>query len=160
MFQDPFPTDIIPSIHYVDDITYLEKVGRRYFSLIHNKIVIIEYIDDKKKLNIYSENIEYSKNEMFSLLKLIRDGEEKDFIHIQVKGFQDMEYYYFCYGIHDDYFLIINENGSEEISIYEFLEKDIKIMNGDDMFIEKLRNVLESKYESWKVQKILDTILV
>lgn len=160
LFQDSFPADIIPSHNFVDDITYLEKVGRRYFTLIHNKIVIVEYIDEKKKLNIYSENIDFSKNEMFSLLKLIRDGEEKDFIHIQVKGFEDMEYYYFCYGIQDDHFLIINENGSEEISIFEFLEKDIKIMNGNEIFIERLKKVLDSKYESWKVDEILDTILV
>ncbi|MBR2828082.1 MAG: hypothetical protein IKE70_02495 [Bacilli bacterium] len=160
LFQDSFPMDIIPSNHLVDDISYLEKVGRRYFSLIHGKIIIVEYIDDKKKINIYSENLNYSKNEMFSLLKLIREGIEKEFIHIQVKGYQDMEYYYFCYGIHDENFLIINENGSEEISIFEFIQKDIKIMNEDDTFKEELKRILNTKYESKKVEELLKMILV
>ena len=139
------------------DIEYLEKIGRKYFVVKDGLVSIVEYIEDKKIINIYSEEDNIDED-IDLILKSIINKEMKEFIKIKMNYFDDNVYYY-CFDVRDNNFLIINEDGYEERNIFDLIKQDIKIISGSEEFINKLKDVLEEKFEDFKVEEILDAIL-
>ncbi len=141
-----------------NQVSYLEKVGNRYYAIVKNHIIIIEEYKDKKIVNIYAEEINPLGEEVYSVFQDIFLGKEKKFIHICIDQ-SNQDAYYFCYGIKEDKFLVFDEEGKEELSIYDSLNHSIHIKNSDKNFIKKYRKVLEDKYIDEKVEEYINKII-
>ena len=152
--------NLIPKKHKSKkEIDYLEKIGNKYFGIISGKLTIIEMIEEKRLLNIYSKEKDYL-DDAYYLLKDIILNKDKKFIQIQMNDEKGDTYTYYTFGIQDDHFLILNEDGYEEIPVYHFIQPNIQILYSNEEFRIKLRKVLEEKYIDEKVEEILKTILV
>lgn len=92
-------------LNLINDIKvdYLERVNGKYFAIINSNIIIIEYINSKKILNLYCNNSDSMEIYFYIVLKYIR---EEKFIKFNRIKFLDNKYY-LCYGYNDEGLMVI-----------------------------------------------------
>lgn len=123
-------------------ITYLEEVGGKYFSIISNHIVIIDY----NKCGIINTfcNCEDYYDYVYTVIEAIRDDVIKPFSKIQVsdKNKKNIVQYYLCYGVSKKGIKVIH--GCEEKLLPFSLYKDgfIKFISDDNKFEEAIKKII------------------
>ena len=139
------------------EVSYLERVGNRYYAFLSSKIVILEYLSSKKLLNIYCPFSSLGE-EIYSVIQRIREEKFSDFYHL--RRVQDthssLDDYYFCCGVGEDGLLVLDRCDIFTISYRDIMEKKVQIMNGDTFLFEEIRKYLLKKYEDFKVEEVLN----
>lgn len=155
-FLDLFSEDIVNSCKYsLNDVSFLERVGNRYYAVINNEWVCIHYIDSLNKMNIYSGQYSVLGEEIFIVLKAIIEEKFHSFYHLSIL---DEDEVYLCYGFSNGNFLVVSSLKST-ISILDYSYSNISISDYDEVLINHLKEYLSEKYEDFKVKEILQSIL-
>lgn len=141
-------------LNYASDIkiNYLEMVNGKYFGIINERIIILEYIHSKKILNLYC-SIDDAAIELYFyvIIKNIRLEKFIKFTKIRLFGNK----YYLCFGYDKDGLKVIE---GDSIKILEWK----LITDGSIKFISKIdNNILEgiNKYldlDSDSMKDIID----
>ena len=126
------------------DVSYLEKANGMYFGIIENDLVIIDYICNKKLLNLYCTNADYKKY-FYSCLMAIRKEKFNDYYKLMVVDKKDdfemtnvIAKYYLCYGIKNDCFQIIEGTSTSLLPINKYRDGLVKIIGENNHELEKL----------------------
>ena len=123
-----------------EKIEFLERVNGKYYAVIGNHLIVIEYNDNQKILNIFCDkkDLVYS-NLVYQVLTSIKNHQEKRFFKIRIVSKKDA-YNYLCLGIEKDKIKIIKENKLRTVPLNKWKKKDITI-------IEDKNNILKEKIE-------------
>lgn len=154
-FSDLFDKEYI---YKKDSIDYLEVIGNKYYGIVNNKLIIVEYLEGLKILNIYSGKCDILGEEVYNVLEAILDKYEKDFYHLKFIDDNNREVYYLCYGIEDDYFKIVDFKNNHKLSMKYISKERIKISNCDSNLVKKIKNYLSKTYEDFKVDELVNYI--
>lgn len=138
-------TKYFPSLQNEKDfkqgnISFLEQVNGKYYAIIDNHLLVIEYSNNQKLLNIFCDDkdLVYS-NYTYQVLDAIKNQEEKRFFKIRVEKAKDT-YNYLCLGIEKKRLKIIKENKLSHLSLTRLKEEDITILEDQE---NKLKTELE-----------------
>ena len=167
-----FPKTVINRHKYkLDDISYIEKIGYRYYMILNDEIFIIDYDNFKFDLNIYSGKYDSLGDEIYVFVKAIQNNVEKKLTRIKVCKETDDFYsvndnsanYYLCYGINkdveNDYLKIINF-GTDHLLDMELVKKKlVKVEYCDDNFYNDLEKYLNDIYEKDRVDELMKFII-
>ena len=154
----------------LDDISYIEKIGYRYYMILNDEVFIIDYDNFKLKLSIYSGKYDSLGDEIYIFLKAIQNNIEKKFNRIKVcKNTDDFDLenknidYYLCYGIkkdvETDYLKIINFGYNHLLDIDMVKKKLVKVEYCDDEFYNNLVFYLNEIYEKDRVNELMKFII-
>lgn len=155
-FLDLFLEDIVNNCKYsLEDVSFLERVGNRYYAVINNEWVCVHYIDSLNKMNIYSGKYPVLGEEIFIVLKAIIEEKFHSFYHLSIL---DEDEVYLCYGFTNGNFLVVSSLKST-ISIRDYSYNNICISDYDGILIKELEEYLSERYEDFKVKEILQSIL-
>lgn len=152
------------------DISFLEKIGYRYYMILNDELFIIDYDNFKFDLNIYSGKYDSLGDEIYIFVKAIQNNIEKKLTRIKVcKNTEDFNSvdkdceYYLCYGIHrdveEDYLKIINFSTDHLLNMDLVKKKLVKVEYCDDNFYNDLIAYLSEKYEKNRVEELMDFII-
>ena len=126
------------------DVSYLEKANGMYFGIIENDLVIVDYIGNKKLLNLYCTNEDYKKY-LYSCLIAIREEKFNDYYKLMVVDKkEDFEMtnvvakYYLCYGIKNDCFQIIEGTSTSLLPVNKYRDGLVKIIGENNHELEKM----------------------
>lgn len=163
-----FSNDVIKRKKYsFDDISFLEKTGNRYYAIIKDKLVVIDYMAGKNIFNVSSGVFEPLGDEVYIIAKAIKENIEKPFYRLQVTFEETSEYsetklvkYYLCYGISDLDFKIVNNDCDENLTLDLIKKGRIKIMGTDSNLKNRIKSYLEETYEDKRVKEIMDSVLI
>lgn len=125
-------------------IQFLEYVNGKYFAVIEKHLLVIEYNDHQKLLNIYCDkkDLVYS-NYTYQVLNAIQNHQEKKFYKIKIVGKQDI-YNYLCLGVEKEKLKIIKKNKLKTLSLHKLKKEDIMILEDFNHELEeKIEEVLE-----------------
>lgn len=159
--EDLFDEKVIKNCKYkFTDIEFLEGVGERYYSIINDKIIIIDFSKFNNLINISSPNYYSLGEEVYIIMKAIFDKIEKRFYRLMVANdkqdfLEDRANYYLCYGVEDDFFKVVNSN-NEKLELDLLKKERVKILNPDRELEEKLKSYLSEKYEDKLVDEIIN----
>lgn len=159
MFND----DVINNCKYTyDDIVCLERFNSKYYGVINNKRFIFEEVIGSDSLNIYSENSSPIGEEVFILMKAIRDGIIKKFNRLEVsleKNFSKcLVLYSYDVSVYDKKFLVFNKLLDKEVTFSLMENKCLKVTFCSDEFKNKIIKYIEDKYEKDKAKELVDFI--
>ena len=159
MFND----DVINNCKYTyDDIVCLERFNSKYYGVINNKRFIFEEVIGSDSLNIYSENSSPIGEEVFILMKAIRDGIIKKFNRLEVsleKNFSKcLVLYSYDVSVYDKKFLVFNKLLDKEVTFSLMENKCLKVIFCSDEFKNKIIKYIEDKYEKDKAKELVDFI--
>ena len=142
LVNDDFSTLLFDTSE-VYEVLFLEFIGGKYFAIVNNVLVVVEY-NPRKILNLYCSSDDDSY--IYSVLVAIRNKSYKKFYKLMVVDDKhDFEVgvaeYYLCYGLEKDKFLIISGDKLETLdkSLYE--DGLIKILDSDLELDEKLGKI-------------------
>ncbi len=142
LVNDDFSTLLFDTSE-VYEVLFLEFIGGKYFAIVNNVLVVVEY-NPRKILNLYCSSDDDSY--IYSVLVAIRNKSYKKFYKLMVVDDKhDFEVgvaeYYLCYGLEKDKFLIISGDklGALDKSLYE--DGLIKILDSDLELDEKLGKI-------------------
>lgn len=142
LVNDDFSTLLFDTSE-VHEVLFLEFIGGKYFAIVNNVLVVVEY-NPRKILNLYCSSDDDSY--IYSVLVAIRNKSYKKFYKLMVVDDKhDFEVgvaeYYLCYGLEKDKFLIISGDklGTLDKSLYE--NGLIKILDSDLELDEKLGKI-------------------
>ena len=123
-------------------ITYLEELNGKYFSIISNHIVIIDY-DKYGIINTFCDCEDYY-DYVCTVIEAIREGIFKPFTKIQVsdKNKKSVSQYYLCYGVSKKGIKVLH--GCYEKLLPLSIHKDglIKIISDDNKFEEAIEKII------------------
>ena len=170
--KELFPKQVINRHKYkFDDISFIEKIGYRYYMILKDELFIIDYDNFKFDLNVYSGNHDSLGDEIYIFVKAIQNNIEKKLTRLKVcKNTEDFNSlddnvanYYLCYGIHkdveDDYLKVVNFSTDHLLDMDLLKKKLVKIEYCDDKFYNELVDYLNEKYEKKRVEELLDFII-
>lgn len=128
LFKDKF-NDIFSKKDIVDlNVDFLEKINNRYYSVVSDTIIIVEYNSRFKILNIYCDDYDNNISKIYSVLRDITLEKFKCFYKIITKE----DIHYLCYGNDGDYLKVIDGVSSKKIvcnNIYIEYDKDNYLEN-------------------------------
>ena len=92
------------------NLSFLESVNGKYYAIIENHLLIIEYNDHAKILNIFCDdkNLVYSSY-TYQVLKAIKNNIEKAFLKVKVLE-KEEKYNYLCLGVDKKRLQVIKDN--------------------------------------------------
>ena len=126
-------------------IDFLEKVNGKYYAIIENHLIIIEYNNKKKILNIYCDqsNLVYS-NEVYQVLMGIKEQKEEKFYKIKVIDKKNNQNFnYLCLGITDKEIVVIEKDKIMKKSLKTLKDLEIKVLEDKNNKLQKeLRKVM------------------
>lgn len=142
LVNDDFSTLLFDTSE-VHEVLFLEFIGGKYFAIVNNVLVVVEY-NPRKILNLYCSSDDDSY--IYSVLVAIRNKSYKKFYKLMVVDDKhDFEVgvaeYYLCYGLEKDKFLIISGDklGTLDKRLYD--DGMIKILDSDLELDEKLGKI-------------------
>lgn len=158
-----FNGSVIDNCKYsYDDISYLERVNSKYYGIVNDKRFIFEEIMGSDLLNIYSENSSPIGDEVFILMKAIRDGIVKKFNKLEVSLEKDFSksYILYSYGIDvfDKRFLIFNKLLDKDVTFSLMENKCLKVIECSSDFKSSIIKYIDDKYEKDKVDELIKFI--
>lgn len=142
LVNDDFSTLLFDTSE-VHEVLFLEFIGGKYFAIVNNVLVVVEY-NPRKILNLYCSSDDDSY--IYSVLVAIRNKSYKKFYKLMVVDDKhDFEVgvaeYYLCYGLEKDKFLIISGDKLENLDKRLYEDGLIKILDSDLELDEKLGKV-------------------
>lgn len=161
-----FEDDIVKKTKYTyDDIDFIECIGNRWYAIVDDNLIIIDYFEFNNLLNVsIPDNVDPHGDEVYIVLKAIKNNCVKEFYRLMVVDNKlefingDDAKYYLCYGIDGDKFKLVNSKENIELGL---LEKEcVKIRNVDSLLEEQLRKILSIKYENVRIDELLRFSLV
>ncbi len=149
-----------------NDIKFIENVGNRYYAFINNGLIIIDYSNYKYLLNISSKEFNALSEEVYIVLKAIKEKLEKKFYRLMVttdsKNFEDKYNneinFYLCYGIENNSFCLVNSVNIIELDLIK--RKCVKVLNGNILLENKVREFLTCSYDKNLVEEIMEFTFV
>lgn len=151
-----FTEKIVNNCKYLlKDVSFLERVGNKYYAVINNEWVCIHYIDSLNKMNIYSGQYPVLGEEIFIVLQAIIKEKFHSFYHLSIL---DEDEVYLCYGFSNGNFLVVSSL-KRTISIRDYSYNNISLSDYDEVLIKKIEEYLSERYEDFKVKEILQSIL-
>ena len=135
-----FPSTRDESNYLEGKIEFLEYVNGKYYAIIDEHLLVIEYNRNQKILNIYCDDkkLVYSTY-TYQVLKAIQNNMEKRFYKIKVTDKNDT-YNYLCLGIDKKKLKVIKGNKLKTLALRRFNMHDITILEDDE---GKLKEELE-----------------
>lgn len=142
LVNDDFSTLLFDTSE-VHEVLFLEFIGGKYFAIVNNVLVVVEY-NPRKILNLYCSSDDDSY--IYSVLVAIRNKSYKKFYKLMVVDDKhDFEVgvaeYYLCYGLEKDKFLIISGDKLETLDKRLYDDGLIKILDSDLELDEKLGKI-------------------
>ncbi len=142
LVNDDFSTLLFDTSE-VHEVLFLEFIGGKYFAIVNNVLVVVEY-NPRKILNLYCSSDDDSY--IYSVLVAIRNKSYKKFYKLMVVDDKhDFEVgvaeYYLCYGLEKDKFLIISGDKLETLDKRLYEDGLIKILDSDLELDEKLGKI-------------------
>lgn len=142
LINDDFSTLLFDTSE-VHEVLFLEFIGGKYFAIVNNVLVVVEY-NPRKILNLYCSSDDDSY--IYSVLVAIRNKSYKKFYKLMVVDDKhDFEVgvaeYYLCYGLEKDKFLIISGDKLETLDKRLYEDGLIKILDSDLELDEKLGKI-------------------
>ncbi len=110
------------------NLTFLEKVNGKHYAIIENHLLIVEYNEFAKILNIFIDDINliYSSY-TYQVLKAIKEKIEKPFFKVQIIE-KDEKYNYLCLGVKKQHLQIIKNNKLSTLSLSKLERKNMIIL--------------------------------
>lgn len=119
-------------------VEFLEKVNGKYFSIIDDHLIIIEYNHHQKILNLFCDQCCYVYGKrIYATLQAIRHNQMKKFYKISVENKNDEQSNYLCYGISDQGIHVIKESTTSTVSPDLWKKGKIKILEDQHQQLEK-----------------------
>lgn len=117
-------------------ISFLEKVNGKYYAIIEKHLLIIEYNDSTKILNIFCDdkNLLYSSY-TYQVLRAIKENLEKPFFKVKIIANEE-KYNYLCLGVDKSKLKIIKNNKLATISLVNRDRKDIIILEDNGTWLQ------------------------
>lgn len=142
LVNDDFSTLLFDTSE-VHEVLFLEFIGGKYFAIVNNVLVVVEY-NPRKILNLYCSSDDDSY--IYSVLVAIRNKSYKKFYKLMVVDDKhDFEVgvaeYYLCYGLEKGKFLIISGDKLETLDKRLYEDGLIKILDSDLELDEKLGKI-------------------
>jgi hypothetical protein len=142
LVNDDFSTLLFDTSE-VHEVLFLEFIGGKYFAIVNNVLVVVEY-NPRKILNLYCSSDDDSY--IYSVLVAIRNKSYKKFYKLMVVDDKhDFEVgvaeYYLCYGLEKGKFLIISGDKLETLDKSLYDDGLIKILDSDLELDEKLGKI-------------------
>lgn len=170
--KDLFPKQVINRHKYkFDDISFIEKIGYRYYMILNDEVFIIDYDNFKFELKVYSGKHDSLGDEIYIFVKAIQNNIEKKLNRIKVcKNTEDFYLldnnsinYYLCYGItkdvENDYLKIINFSTDHLLDMDLVKKRLVKVDYCDDKFYNELVSYLSDIYEDDRVEELMKYII-
>jgi hypothetical protein len=165
---DLFSSDVINNCHYtLDDISFIESVGNRYYAVIDDKSIVIDYYDYKHIFNVSCGDLDPLGEEVYTVCLGIKEELEKKFYRLlAVENTRDFSIgdsfinYYFCYGREKDKFKVIESDNHREVLLSEMNDNLVKISNADDTFKNEILEYLNDNYSKERVQEITEFVFI
>ena len=158
--------EIMNTKYELEDIDYIEKVGNKVYAVINDERIEFEYDKYNYVLYIYSKKYDINSQEIYILLKAIKENYEKKYIRLiyndnNFNNEQDNKYF-LCYGIdkEKEIFKIHNKLYDKDISLNNISNNKIKISNISNNIKKEIKNYLKEKYTNNKVNEIEKNIYV
>lgn len=132
-------------------VSFLEKMGNRYYAVVSNKLFVLDCFPQQRLLNISSGDLDSLGVEVCAICRNIQEENYHSFYRLQVGD----DSYYLCYGIRNNQFDVIPVGYVSCIDVSLLSKKQIKIRNIDSQLENELRRILSSKYEDFKVEEFI-----
>lgn len=120
-------------------IDFLENVNGKYYAIIEEHLIIVEYNNNRKILNIYCDqsNLVYS-NEVYQVLMGIKEQQEEKFYKIKVIDKKNNKNFnYLCLGVTDKEIKVIEKNKISKITFKALKDQEIKILEDKNNKLKK-----------------------
>lgn len=144
------------------EVSFIENNGNRYYAVINDQIIIVDYFPYKKLLNI---NTNLLDRNVYIVLKSICNNVYKPFYKIKVvdekDDFNDPNIWgniYYCYGVFNGYLKIIDNDLNNKLSFKYINKKLVKLIKYDNYFINEIKLYLSKKYDDNKVMEMINFI--
>lgn len=163
---DLFSKSVIKKNKYtLNDIEFLENTGSRYYAVVNDNLIIIDYFSGKEIFNVSCGELDPLGYEVCIVVEAIQKKVEKKFYRLKVTaGEEGLEenatYYYLCYGIDDEEFRVINKKDDRDVSLDLIRREKVKILNSDKLLENKIKEYLATKYEKSRVNEIINSIFI
>lgn len=159
-----FDKNVVKKCKYsFDDIKFIEKIGNRFYVVLKNYVIIVDDFSFNNIVNVSANGLEKNSEEIYIVFKAIKEKLEKKFYRLEVLNNDNDESvrtkYYFCYGIEEDYFKVIDMKNNFKVDLDLLRKGNVRILGGTESFIETLRKYLSEKYEDDKVEAILSNVI-
>lgn len=125
------------------ELSFLEQVNGKYYAVIEGHLIIIEYNNNSKVLNIFCDDkhIVYSSY-TYQVLKAIKENIEKPFLKIKIIEKAE-KYNYLCLGVEKKKLRIIKNNKLTTLSLTTKEKREIIILEDkNDMLQEELEKAI------------------
>lgn len=126
-------------------INFLERVNGKYFAIINNHLVIVEYNKHQKILNLFCDSTCYIYGEfVYAVLMAIKNDQFKKFYKISViKNNKGEKSNYLCYGATKNALKVIKGSKLAEISKQLWKDGNINILEDENnQLIEALKETV------------------
>lgn len=149
------------------EVKFLEKVNGKYFGIVKNHLIIIEYNHRQKLLNLYCDcHCKDSNKHTYAALISIRNKEFNEFFKIMIvdneNEFKKEKFkakYYLCFGIDNNNLKVIDHSRKMLLPLSLVDEKRLKIISDKDHMLENMiKDYLDNKYSSEKSKELYDQI--
>lgn len=168
--EDLFDKKVIRKQKYNEkDISFLENIGNRYYAMVKQQLIVIEYFSGKEIFNVSCGNLDPLGDEVYIVVKGIKNLLEKNFYRLkvtlnedEVSNGENLTNYYLCYGMDEEAeeFKIIKNNLVDRISLDLVRREKVKILKSDILLEEKIKNYLTTKYEDKRVEEIMNSVFI
>lgn len=150
-YSDIFDEHIISEgekLYKDKEVKFLECVNNKYYGIVDDTIVIVEYNNRKKILNLYC-NGEVDRVKIYAVLLGIIDEKFKKFYKVMVNKNGDVSYY-LCYGVVDDFVKVIYGSDEKLLDIDMFKDGTLKILEDykgqlEEAVIKRLGSIYSRK---------------
>lgn len=161
-----FSKEIKKSKKYsIKDVKFLEQTANRYYGIVNNNLIIIDFNNKKNIVNIYSDKLNPLSNEVYIMIRAIKEGYFHDFYHLRIVDSKEAFFkytcgnFYLCYGINEDEFQIIDASNSVIVPLSLLKKECIKISGADKELKKELEDYLTASYEDYKVEELINFAL-
>lgn len=156
-----FDEEIIKKCKYeINDINFLEANGNRYYAVLNRNLFVIDVDEFKSILSIASFEKDVLGEEVYIILKAMKEKYRKEFYRLKVNVDEDIYKYYLCYGIDSEDFIVIDEKCNNRVGLDYLKYEKVEILNWDDKLKEELKEFLSETYENKRVKEILNSSLI
>lgn len=150
-YNNIFDEDVISigeKLYKDKKVKYLENVNNKFYGIVEDSIVIVEYNSRKKILNLYC-NGDVDKSKIYAVLLGIIDEKFNKFYKVIINKDSNVSYY-LCYGVVDNCIKVIYGSDEKLLDIKMFKDGTLQILEDnkgklEKAVIEKLGDIYSKK---------------
>lgn len=144
------------------EVSFLEKINDKYYVIVNNHIVIVDYNSRKKILNLYCD-VDDDSYYYIALSKIVSKFEKEFYKLIVASCLDDFQNnkvkYYLCCGVDNFGLNIIKNTKFEKISLEKVMNGLVKIdKESSGGLVDDLEKYLNEMYEKQKVTDVIENI--